>query len=217
MSRSYTEYTCEYCKKPFQRSSKDNATFKKRTTKPYCSRKCYALAQQSRVTSNCGFCGTEVWRHTRFAKSSKSGHIFCNNSCAAKYNIQYRKKSRRSKVEKLLCDLITQEFPQLNILPNDTTMLNGYEVDIAIPELKLAIEWNGIVHFKPIYGTEKLFKIQTRDKEKLELATKLDINLIVIPDLISTTQYVHICFSNIKTIITNLLSEEATGLEPATV
>ena len=81
----------------------------------------------------------------------------------------------------------------------------------------MSFEWNGIVHFKPIYGTEKLFKIQTRDKEKLELATKLDINLIVIPDLISTTQYVHICFSNIKTIITNLLSEEATGLEPATV
>ena len=40
------------------------------------------------------------------------------------------------------------------------------ELDIYIPSLKLAIELNGIVHYEPIYGSDKLTKIQNNDKQK---------------------------------------------------
>lgn len=80
-------------------------------------------------------------------------------------------------------------------------MLNGYEADIGIPELNLAIEWNGIVHYKPIYGQPKLNKIQQRDAEKQKIATSKNIELIIIPDLVSKECYVREVANDIIKII----------------
>ena len=140
------------------------------------------------------------------SKKSKSGKFFCNSSCAASYNNKLKRKSRRSKIEIKFYNLLVQEFPNLDILSSDKTMLDGYEADIAIPSLKLAIEWNGIVHFKPIYSQTKLDKIQTRDAEKLEIASNKDINLIVIPDLVSNDKILQQAFNDVKVIIKKLLS-----------
>jgi hypothetical protein len=84
-------------------------------------------------------------------------------------------------------------------------MLNGLEVDIAIPSLNLAIEWNGIVHFKPIYGQTKLNKIQDKDAEKIKIASNKNINLIVISDLVSNDIILQKAFDNVKNIIKNLI------------
>lgn len=111
----------------------------------------------------------------------------------------------RSKSEIMLYDLLCNEFPNLEILPSNKTMLKGYEADIAIPSINLAIEWNGIVHFKPIYGQTKLDNIQQRDAEKQQIATELGVNLIVIPDLVSSEKYVKEAFQKIKSIIIQLL------------
>jgi hypothetical protein len=100
--------------------------------------------------------------------------------------------------------LLEEKYPNFEIIPNDKELLDGYEVDISIPELKLAIEWNGIVHFKPIYGKQKLQKIQSRDAEKLKIANDKNINLIVIPDLVSKEAYVKEAFYNICRIIDTL-------------
>lgn len=83
-------------------------------------------------------------------------------------------------------------------------MLDGLEADIAIPELKLAIEWNGIVHFKPIYGRSKLARIRQKDAEKQKIANDKDINLIIIPDLVSTKSKVQEAFVEISKIIRSL-------------
>ena len=85
-------------------------------------------------------------------------------------------------------------------------MLDGLEVDIAIPSLKLAIEWNGIVHFKPIYGKRKLKKIQFKDAEKLKIAANKNINLIIIPDLVSNDKILHQAFKDIKNIINKIIN-----------
>ena len=84
-------------------------------------------------------------------------------------------------------------------------MLDGLEVDVAIPSLKLAIEWNGAVHFKPIYGTTKLKKIKQKDTEKLKIASNKDINLIVITDLVSNDEILQKAFEDCKKIINRLL------------
>lgn len=100
-----------------------------------------------------------------------------------------------------LASLLQDEYPNLNVLTTDKKLLDGYEVDIAIPSIGLAIEWNGIVHFKPIYGQIKLDKIQKRDAEKLKIASKKKINLVVIPDLVSTEVRVKEAFVEICKII----------------
>ena len=84
-------------------------------------------------------------------------------------------------------------------------MLNGLEVDVAIPSLKLAIEWNGIVHFKPIYGQTKLDKVQDKDAEKLKIAANKNINLIVIPDFVYTNKILQQAFNDVKNIISQLI------------
>lgn len=104
--------------------------------------------------------------------------------------------------------MICKEFPNLIIIANDKTLLEGYEVDIALPSLNMAIEWNGIVHFKPIYGDATLTKIQQRDAEKQLIAEKNEINLIVITDLASTNQYVNEVFHKIKKIIKQRMLSE---------
>ena len=86
-----------------------------------------------------------------------------------------------------------------------TTGMKRILIPTAIPELNLAIEWNGIVHFKPIYGKKKLNRIQELDNEKLKIASNKDINLIVIPDLVSNDKILNKAFNDVKNIINNLL------------
>jgi len=138
-------------------------------------------------------------------KKSKSGNHFCSQSCAATHNNKLKRASRRSKIEAKFCNLLIEAFPNLDILPNDKTMLDGLEADIVIPSLKLAIEWNGIVHFKPIYGQTKLDKIQNIDAKKLKIASNKNINLIVIPDLVSNDKILQQAFNDVKNIIKNLI------------
>ncbi len=194
---------CNYCGKTFLRDKGDYD--RKRYKGSYCDLQCKANAYKTSVTKPCGWCGKSVTTYLAEYKRSKSGYIFCNRSCAVSYNNTQKRKSRRSKCERLLCDLLVAEFPSLKIDPTNKTMLDGYEVDIAIPDLKLGIEWNGVVHFKPIYGQTKLDNIQKRDIEKQKIASQKGINLIVVPDLVSTKAKVKEAFADICKIIRNQL------------
>ena len=61
--------------------------------------------------------------------------------------------------------------------------LTGFylELDFYIPKLKLAIELNGITHYKPVYGKEKFERQQRNDALKRELCKEKGITLIEIP------------------------------------
>lgn len=53
-------------------------------------------------------------------------------------------------------------------------------MDIYIPQINLAIEINGPLHFLPIYGLEKLTKIQNKDTQKKTEAAEIRCELMVI-------------------------------------
>lgn len=173
----------------------------------FCTSKCYNNYRNDKqsVVRPCCWCNKEVKRELSEVKKSKSGNIFCGSSCAASFNNTKKRKSKRSKMEIMLFNMLKTEFPKLQILPNDKELLEGYEVDIALPEINLAIEWNGIVHYEPIYGSKKLENIQQRDSEKKIIAQRKKIELIIVPDLVSTEKYVKEAFFNIKKIINMLL------------
>jgi hypothetical protein len=196
-------FICDYCNKICERESRQHPKYKK-NKKQYCNPICQAKAREKKVTKPCAFCGKSVTR--TLAQISASGNMFCNASCNASFNNALKRKTRRSKCEILLFNLIKEKFPNLEILPNDKTMLDGLEMDIAIPKLKLGIEWNGVVHFKPIYGEQKLNNIQSNDAKKQITANSKGINLIVVPDLVSSEKYVKEAFQEIRKIIEKLLS-----------
>ena len=62
---------------------------------------------------------------------------------------------------------------------NDKNIINS-ELDIYIPSFKLAIELNGIFHFKSIFGQEKLFQIQNNDHHKFQACLEQGIDLYTI-------------------------------------
>ncbi len=200
------EIQCNRCKKFFHpnRSYKYDHSLRgiKRT---FCSTQCSVLFFDKKISITCHVCGKQKTRKLSQISRSKSGYNFCSKSCSVSFNNTQKRNSRRSKVEKALFDLLVAEFPQLHFSPGDKTMLDGYEVDIAIPELNLGIEWNGIVHFKPIYGQTKLTKIQQRDQEKQKIAEVKGISLLVITDLVSTKARVNEAFAQISDIIRSTL------------
>lgn len=109
----------------------------------------------------------------------KSNNHFCSRSCSGTYTNQHRKTGNRiSKLEIFLQEHLTG----YNFEYNNRKICDGLELDIFIPELKLAFEISGIVHYKPIYGEEKFNKIIEKDKLKMKLCINKNINLIVIKD-----------------------------------
>lgn len=124
---------------------------------------------------------------------------FCCGTCRNKYNNKFIKGSR-SKAEILLEKTLLETFPDLNILFNDRLVLDGLELDVYIPQLKIAIEWNGIFHYRSTKGSvlEQYIK---KDELKQERCKKLNINLLVVKDMTSNPKYVKSEIDNlVKTI-----------------
>lgn len=114
-----------------------------------------------------------------------------------------KKHSRKSKSEIKLFSALKKKFPDLEMLPNDKKICQGFELDIAIPELKLAIEWNGIFHREPIYGFAKLASIQKNDSLKRKILKELKWTIITIEDIDSKKplQYSKLALDKISKII----------------
>ncbi|MDZ8221992.1 MULTISPECIES: homing endonuclease associated repeat-containing protein [unclassified Nostoc] len=111
----------------------------------------------------------------------KQGKLdFCSNSCAATYrNFHKNHGNRRSKLEYCLDEQLSKLYPELEIHFNRRDAINA-ELDIYIPSLNLAFELNGIFHYEPIYGAEKLASIQNNDKHKFQacLENKIELTFI---------------------------------------
>ena len=168
---------CEQCSCQFKREvgkireniSKGSSTF--------CSLKCFYA---NRVTSSkvpCLYCGNDVIK-----KKGKTTNTFCNSSCFAFYNNKHRTKgNRRSRAEEFLENLIKREFPNHKMQTNVRDIIpDGLEVDILLPELNIAIELNGPIHYFPIHGQEYLEKMTDRDIRKQVYLQKAGYNLIVL-------------------------------------
>ena len=110
----------------------------------------------------------------------KRKNHFCSHSCSAIYNNKHKQKgSRRSKLEIWLEKRLKKTYPSIKFLFNDKTIINS-ELDIYIPELNLAFELNGIFHYEPIFGIDKLNSIQNNDNSKIKQCLEKHIDLYVI-------------------------------------
>jgi hypothetical protein len=159
-----------------------------RGTGKYCSQTCARHARRTSQEVLCVNCQTIFRKHGGELK--RTSKHFCSRSCAARYNNRHKNLGvgRRSKAEDYLISLIRRDFPSLEIIQNSRALLpSGLEVDILIPQSKLAIELNGPVHYFPLFGKQKLARIQAADISKqIEIET-MSYNLLVID--ISKTGY----------------------------
>jgi hypothetical protein len=116
----------------------------------------------------------------REQKYKKIKNVFCNSSCSATYNNKNKTYgNRRSKLEIWLEEQLTSMYPNLEIHYNRKDTINS-ELDIYIPSLKVAFELNGIFHYEPIYGEEKLKQIENNDNRKFQACLEQGISLCII-------------------------------------
>lgn len=132
---------------------------------------------RNRIQLHCSNC------HTVFEKVDsqiRSNNNFCSKSCATTYNNKNKTHgTRRSKLEAWIEDQLKELYPDLEIHFNRKDAI-GSELDIYFPTLKLAIELNGIFHYEPIYGEDKLNQIQENDQNKLQTCQSHGISLCII-------------------------------------
>ena len=114
------------------------------------------------------------------SEASKSQNHFCSSSCAATYNNKNKScGTRRSKLETWLEEELKKLYPDLSMIFNGREAIQA-ELDIYMPSLALAFELNGIFHYEPIFGEDKLSRIQNNDDRKFQACLEAGIELCII-------------------------------------
>lgn len=171
------ELQCTHCNKSFFRT-KTRLTTKSggpRTTFDFCSRACHAVDRTKSQSVICKNCGKEFTKlHSEMQRSKTH---FCGRSCAATYNNLHKTSgNRRSKLENWVETKLRELYPDLDFMFNMKETI-GSELDIYIPSLKLAFEMNGIFHYEPIHGQDKLDKVKVGDRNKFYECQRRNISL----------------------------------------
>ena len=178
-SRQLLPLRCLHCTKTFHKTKHDiQGILNPRTVKTgdFCSHACFY--NSTYVLVECLQC------HKSFKKCPsqirKTTHHFCCRSCGGKYNSAHRTNGTRcSKLEQWLQIQLPALYPNIEFHFNRTDAINA-ELDVFIPSLKLAFELNGIFHYEPIFGPDKLASIQTNDNRKMLACAEKGIELCVL-------------------------------------
>lgn len=177
------KFECELCGNIFE-PLRRNAIQGIKSNNPshvikYCSKNCKLNASITRIDLNCSNCGQIVSRKLSDYKKSKSSRVFCSSSCSASFNNKNKKFGvRRSKLEIWIEEELKKEY-NFEIIFNGKETINS-ELDIYIPSLNLAFELNGIFHYEPIYGEEKLKNVKNNDNRKFQACLEKNIELCII-------------------------------------
>lgn len=76
--------------------------------------------------------------------------------------------------------LIKESYP--NTILHDVDTIPPYEIDISIPDKKVAIEWNGPTHRFPIFGQKAFDKVLRNDAIKIQKLTSMGWVIISVDD-----------------------------------
>lgn len=135
----------------------------------YCSQECankglkLICKQCNNIFYNKGFrnfCSAECRRISIHDKLSEAG----------KKSAQIQSNIRRSKNEKLFCQLCEEYFDKVT---HNDPIFNGWDADVLIWDYKIAVLWNGKWHYEKIAKQHSVEQVQNRDKIKCkEIQTK---------------------------------------------
>ena len=206
-------FECERCGKTFSKTKRQyqKSGDKLRKNKfSYCSISCANGNPAQSVI--CKQCGKEFIK--RYGQIQKSPNHFCSQSCSATHQNAHKTTGyRRSKLEIYLEEQLGLLYI-FEIKYNSKTEINS-ELDIYIPNLRLAFELNGIFHYEPIYVEDKLSKIQNNDSRKFQACIENNISLCII-DSSTQKQFTTKSSKKYLDIICNIINIEIAKHRAAT-
>ena len=88
------------------------------------------------------------------------------------------KRSLRSKNEIELYSLLSNNY----VCTHNEPFFGGWDADIIIHDLKLAILWNGQWHYSQVMSGHHLLQVQNRDIHKLKLIDQFGYKYIIVKD-----------------------------------
>lgn len=179
-SRQKLALQCKHCGKTFylQKNFIQISMSGNDHTGDFCSKLCLGKFLFPPIFVKCDQCGKVFRKELRRVQKYK--HNFCSKSCSCTYrNLHKTKGTRCSKLEKWLATQLPPLYPNLEFHFNRKDAISS-ELDIYIPSLQLAFELNGIFHYEPIYGEEKLSKTQNNDQRKFAACNEQGIELCII-------------------------------------
>ena len=169
---------CQVCNNSFSKKEHHYKEALKFKWNMSCSLECQSKFRSKKKEVQCKQCDVSILK--THAELNPKGNDFCSKSCAATYNNTHKTKGTRiSKLEKYIREELTKEYLYLDIHYNQKDAINS-ELDIYIPSLKLAFELNGIFHYEPIYGADKLMQIKNNDNRKMQACLERNIELCII-------------------------------------
>lgn len=107
--------------------------------------------------------------------SKRSG----NKGGSTTSSLSFHKRARSSN-EKLLFSKVLEIYPDTI---SNKRMFDGWDADIIIPSLKLAIHWNGPWHYKSIMGDELLERVKLKDQLRYKAIETCGYSNYIIQDL----------------------------------
>ena len=134
---------------------------------------CGECNKQLKNCNKTGYCRKCWHKHKIWSKAEKE-----RQSMAGRYAASCVK--RRSKNEIAFCELCEKHFS--NVKHNEP-IFNGWDADIIIEDLKIAILWNGKWHYEKLFDKHSLEQVQNRDKIKLSEIEKAGYIPYIIKDL----------------------------------
>jgi len=181
---------CKNCNK------KDTVKYSKYTSGEFCSKKCsksYSTKNNrseinkkisktliekcsghENVKINCETCKNEFkveWRRRE--------RRFCSIGCASTYrnivlgvgriaglaSAKSQSENKRSKNEIHFAEMCIDYFDK--VLTNES-IFNGWDADVIIEDIKVAVLWNGKWHYEKITESHSVKQVQNRDKIKIK-------------------------------------------------
>ena len=214
-SRQLLPLRCLHCTKTFRRTKNEIVKSflpHRCETNNFCSLRCSNIHRNPPVTVECHQCHKPFNKLPCEIRASKNN--FCSHPCNARWQNAHKTKGTRvSKLEAWLSKKIPSLYPSLEFHFNRKDAING-ELDIYIPSIRLAFELNGIFHYEPIFGPDKLASIKTNDARKAQACLEHGIELCLI-DVSSFTYFKEQRAVKFLTIIQKIIDSKM--VEPAEI
>jgi len=119
-------------------------------------------------------CSDECFKETIRIIGTTAGVI------GGRASAKVQSETRRSKNEILFSELCKEHF---NVVLTNEPLFNGWDADVIIEDIKVAVLWNGKWHYEKITEKHSVKQVQNRDKIKIDEIKKCGYIPYVIKDM----------------------------------